>query len=155
MASKYKVDLTDHDRERLLDLTRHGKSSVRKVKRAMILRKASDGLSLEQIAEALDVGTATVSRTRRRYAEEGLESALDERARPGQRRKLSWQQEAYLFSLASTDAPEGYARWTLRLLAYQAIELGFADSISHETIRQALKRMKRSSRDRSVNSSCG
>lgn len=139
-AKKYRVDLTENEREQLLNIARRGKSSARKVKRALILCQADEGLNDQQIAQALLVGAATVSRVRQRFVEEGLESALNERPRPGQRRKLDGKQEAHLVAVACSQAPAGHARWTLRLLADKVVELEFADSISPETVRQVLKK---------------
>jgi transposase len=123
-----------------LNIARRGKSSARKVKRALILCQADEGLNDQQVAEALLVGAATVSRVRQRFVEEGLESALNERPRPGQRRKLDGKQEAHLVAVACSQAPAGHVRWTLRLLADKVVELQFADSISPETVRQVLKK---------------
>jgi transposase len=139
-AKRYRVSLTERDREQLLNIARRGKSSARKVKRSLILCKADEGLSDQQIAEALLVGASTVSRVRRRFVEEGLESALNERARPGQRRKLDGKQEAHLVAVACSQAPAGHAHWTLRLLADKVVELELADSIAPETVRQVLKK---------------
>jgi transposase len=139
-AKKYRVSLTESEREQLSNIARRGKSSARKVKRALILCQADEGLSDEQIAEALLVGASTVSRVRQRFVEEGMESALNERPRPGQRRKLDGKQEAHLVAVACSQAPAGHARWTLRLLADKVVELEFADSISPETVRQVLKK---------------
>jgi transposase len=139
-ARKYRVDLTEEEREQLLNIARKGKSSARKVKRALILCKTDEGLKDQEIAEALLVGAATVSRVRQRFVEEGLESALNERPRPGQRRKLDGKQEAHLVAVACSQAPAGHAQWTLRLLADKVVELEYADSISPETVRQILKK---------------
>jgi transposase len=83
---------------------------------------------------------ATVGRIRQRFVEEGLEAALKDRPRPGQRRKLSGKQEARLIALACSSPPQGRARWTLRLLADKVVELGLTESICHETVRQVLKK---------------
>jgi transposase len=139
-ARKYRVDLSENEREQLLNIACKGKSSARKVKRALILCKADEGLNDQEIAEALLVGAATVSRVRQRFVEEGLESALNERPRPGQRRKLNGKQEAHLVAVACSPAPAGHARWTLKLLADKVVELEYADSISQETVRQVLKK---------------
>ncbi len=139
-AKLYRVDLTQSEREQLLDIARKGKTSTRKVKRSLILCKADEGLTDQQVSQALLVGASTVSRVRRRFVEEGLESALKERPRPGQRRKLDGKQEAHLVAVACTPAPEGRAHWTMRLLADQVVALEFADSISPETVRQVLKK---------------
>lgn len=134
-AIKYIVDLTDEEREQLLQLLRKGKSAARKLTRARILLKAD-----EQVAQALHVGSATVGRVRQRFVEEGLESALNERPRPGQRRKLSGKQEAHLIAVACSSPPQGHGRWSLRLLAGKVVELGLANSISPETVRKLLKK---------------
>jgi len=138
--AKYIVDLTEEERERLRALLRGGKAPVRMVTRARVLLKADEGYTDEAVATALEVGTATVSRIRQRFVEEGLERALRERPRPGQRRRLNGKQEAHLIAVACTTPPEGHGRWTLRLLAGKVVELGFAPSISPETVRQALKK---------------
>jgi len=110
---------------------------------ARILLKADQRLTDEQIASALGIGSATVGRVRQRFVEEGLENALSERSRALMRRKLSAKQEAHVIAVACSQAPEGRARWTLRLLADRVVELGFTESYSHETVHRLLK--KRSS----------
>jgi transposase len=137
---KYHVALSAEERTTLEHLLRSGKAGARKLTRARILLKADDGWSDEEIAAALDVGTATVGRTRQRFVEENL-GALNEHSRPGAQRKLTGVQEAHVIAMACTPAPEGRARWTLRLLADKVVELGFTDSIAHETVRQVLKKM--------------
>ena len=149
-AKRYRVDLTQDEREHLLDLTRRGKSSARKVKRSLILCKADEGLTDQQVAEAVMVGPSTVSRVRQRFVEGGLERALNDRPQPGKQRKLDGKQEAHLVAVACSPAPEGHTRWTLRLLAGKVVELDLADSICRETVRQVLKKTN-SSRGRRRN----
>ena len=139
-AKRYLVNLTQDEREQLLDITRRGKSSARKVKRSLILCKADEGLTDQQVAEAVMVGPSTVSRVRQRFVEGGLERALNDRPRPGQRRKLDGKQEAHLVAVACSSAPEGHTRWTLQLLADRVVRLEFTDSICRETVRQVLKK---------------
>jgi transposase len=136
---KYHVDLTPEERTTLEQFLQRGKSSARKLTRARILLHADEGLTDEEIATVLDVGIATVERTRQRCVEESLE-ALNERPRPGGQRKLSGKQEAHLIAVACTPAPSGQAHWTLQLLADKVVELGFAESIARETVRQVLKK---------------
>ena len=136
----YRVNLTQDQREHLLDIARRGKSSARKVKRSLILCKAAEGLTDEQVSEALLVSPGTVSRVRRRFAKEGMESALNERPRPGQPRKLDGKQEAHLVAVACSQAPEGHTHWTLQLLADKVVQLEFSDAISLEAVRQILKK---------------
>ena len=140
---KYVIDLTSEERAMLEQLTRRGRARARKLTRARILLKADEGLTDEEIAAALDVGIATVGRTRQRFVEANL-AALEERPRPGGERKLTGTQEAHLVAVACTPAPAGQRRWTLRLLADKVVELGFADAIARETVRQVLKKMSSS-----------
>ena len=92
------------------------------------------------------VGPSTVGRVRQRLVAGGLERALNDLPRPGQRRKLDGKQEAHLVAVACSAPPEGPARWTLRLLADQAVELELTGSISRETVRQVLKKTNSSPR---------
>jgi transposase len=116
---------------------------VRKVKRTQILLKADEGWSDERIAEALDVGLSTVERARRKFVERGLAGAITHR-RPRRKyaRKLDGRGEAHLLALVCGPVPEGYARWTLRLLADELVKIEDLEleSISYETVRQALKK---------------
>jgi transposase len=137
---KYIVDLTKEQRQTLLDLTRKGVTAARRLRRAMILLKADEGLSDPQIAAAVNVSRPTVERIRKRFVEGGLDKALNEDPRGGQRRKLDGRGEAHLIALACSQAPEGYDHWTLRLLAGKLVELEIVESISHETVRQVLKK---------------
>lgn len=139
-VKKYVIELTPEQREELLGLLRGGRACARKLTRARILLKASEGFMDKEIARVLDVGMATVWRTRKRFVEEGLLSALSERTRPGQKPKLNPKQKAHLIAVACSKAPEGHSHWTLRLLADKAVQLGFTDSISHEAVRAMLKK---------------
>jgi transposase len=118
---RYVIDLTPEERAMLEQLLRRGRSGTRKLTRARILLKADEGLTDEEIAAALDVGIATVGRTRQRFVEANL-AALEERPRPGGERKLTGKQEAHLIAVACTPAPAGQRRWTLRLLADKVVE---------------------------------
>ena len=112
-AKMYRVNLTQGEREHLLGITRRGQSSGRKLKRALILCKVYEGLTDQQVAEALMVGLSTVGRVRQWFAEGGLERALNDLPRPGLRRKFDGKQEAHLVAVACSAAPEGHSRWTL------------------------------------------
>jgi transposase len=149
-AIKYIVSLEPAERARLESLLQRGKHASRKLNRARILLKADEAWQDEAIVEALQVGFATVGRIRKRFVEEGLEAALEEKPRPGQRRKLTGKQEARLIAEACSPAPHGRVRWTLRLLAERMVALELTDSISHEAIRQVLKKTN-SSRGRNNN----
>lgn len=140
MEKKYLVDLSLDERGQLESLTRGGKGSVRKVKRALVLLAVDDGDKDEVAAGKARVSVGTVERLRRRFAEEGLQAALSERPRPGKPAKLDGRQEAYVIALACSEAPEGRARWTLRLLANRLVELEVVDEVSHHTVGRLLKR---------------
>jgi transposase len=139
-SKKYLINLSDEDRENLLQMTRKGSLKARKFKRAMILLKADEGLSDPQIMSALNVSRPCVERIRKRFVADGIERALNEDPRPGQRRKLDGRSEATLIATACTEAPEGHKRWTLRLLAGKLVQLQVVDAISHETVRRTLKK---------------
>ncbi len=151
-AIKYKVKLTESERTCLNEVSHRGKPSVRTVKRALALLKADEGLGDREIADVLLINAATVARARKRYVEEGLEAAINDRPRPGRERKLDGKQEAHpvsstgqaLIAFACSAAPAGHAHWTLQLLAGKVVELEFAESISLETVRQILKKMNSS-----------
>jgi transposase len=138
---KYLINLSDDERQALIDLTRKGELKARKFKRAMILLKANEGLSDPQIMAALNVSRPCVERLRKRFVEGGLERGLNEDPRPGQKRKLDGRAEAQLVATACSNAPEGHEHWTMRLLAGKLVELGIVESISHETVRLTLKKM--------------
>ena len=140
-AKKYVVKLTPAEQEQLLELTRKGEVGARKMKRAQILLKADEGWKDEDIIKALNTNRSTVERTRKRWVEGGLDKALNEDPRPGQRPKLDGKAEAHLVALACSDAPGGREHWPLRLLADKLVELGVVESISHEAVRQKMKKM--------------
>lgn len=136
----YMVDLTTEERTHLLDFIKSGKHSARQLNRARILLLADEGKVDSEIAEALHTGTATVHRTRQGFVEGNLEGALNERPRPGGRKKLDEKGEAILETLAHSQPPAGRKRWTLQLLADRLVELKVVDSLSYETVRQAVKK---------------
>lgn len=146
---RYRVTLRAEEREELDRLLARGKADVRRLRHAQVLRKADEaeagpGWADERIAEALEIGLATVQRLRRRFVEEGLAAALSP-YRGGKRiyaTKLDGAQEAQLIALACSTPPEGQARWTLRLLAGRMVELQHVDTLSHETVRQTLKKTR-------------
>ncbi|HEY8218995.1 MAG TPA: helix-turn-helix domain-containing protein [Methylobacter sp.] len=140
MPAKYKVSLTDDEKHQLEALVHRGKSAARSQTRARILLKAAAGVHDKDITHALDVSSSMVAKTRQRCAEEGPEAALKDRDRPGQTPKLTEEQVAHIIAIACSEAPEGHAHWTLRLLASKVVELSYASSCSHEMIRQLLKK---------------
>lgn len=136
----YFINLSNEERQLLMDLTRKGEINARKFKRAMILLKADEGLSDPQIMAALNVSRPCVERIRKRFVADGIERALNEDPRPGQKRKLDGRAEATLIATACSDAPDGHEHWTLRLLAGKLVQLGVVEAISHETVRRTLKK---------------
>ena len=149
-VSKYKVELTQSERFALIETSSRGKPLARTVKRALALLKADEGLLDREAAEAVSISAATVARVRRRFVEEGLEAAINDRPRSGRERKLSGRQEAHLVAIACSSPPEGHVNWTLHLLADKVVAMEFAGSISLETVRQILKKTN-SSRGRKRN----
>jgi transposase len=150
MPKKYRVTLTADEREQLAAMLSKGKAAARALSHARILLKADEAAEAPAwpdaaICAALEVGVCTVMRVRQRFVEEGLEAALRPKPAPYRhRRKLDGHQEAQLVALACSEAPEGRSRWVLRLLADRFVQLGYIDAISHETVRQTLKKTKSS-----------
>jgi transposase len=147
MSKRYIVRLCEEERQQLSQIIKKGKAAAHKIRQANMLLKAdADGPSWtdEAIAQAFSVHVTTVKKMRERFVEKGLEAALERKPQnhPSRQPKLDGEAEARLLALRCGEAPEGYARWTLRLLADQAVEMNIVDSISHETVRQALKKMK-------------
>ena len=138
MNLRYIVELSDAERDALQAMISGGKAAVRRVKRAQILLAAEAGMTDENIAGAVGVGTATIYRTRRRFVEEGFEQALSEDPRPGAQRKLSVNDEALLVATACATPPKGRARWTCELLAGEMVTLTEHEALSRETIRRRL-----------------
>ncbi len=140
MAEKLEVKLRPGQRKKLLRIVKTGKHKARKILYAHILLKAADDWTDEAIAQAFDVSEKTVQRTRDRFVHAGLEAALTERERPGQPTKLTATPEAMLVALACSQPPPGHGRWTVRLLASEAIERRIVLHLWPETMRQVLKK---------------
>ena len=145
MVKKYIVRLSDEERSLLREIVKKLKGTSQKVRRANILLKAdADGpnWSDARIAEALSCRTRTVENVRRRLVTEGLDAVLNRKKRETSPtpKTLDGKQEADVIALRLGKPPAGFSNWTLRLLAEQVVELGIADSISHETVRKTLKK---------------
>src|SRR5258705_5467805 len=138
MNIRYRVELSQTERDELKALLSGGRHAARKLKRAQILLAAGAGASDENIAANVGVGGSTVYRTKRRFVLGNLEAALSEEPRPGADRKLSGKEEALLVATACSSPPEGRARWTLELLADEMVRLTEHDNISRETVRRRL-----------------
>jgi len=144
MYKKYIVALSEDERKVLQRVIRSGKHSARKIRWSHALLKADAGWTDEKISKAFDISLPTVQRIRQRFVEEGLDVALGARShkpRPYAQR-LDGKQEARLIALACGKVPEGHTRWTLRLLAERMVQLSYVESVSHETVRQVLKKMR-------------
>jgi transposase len=111
-----------------------------KIKRAQILLHSHAGKKPQEIASWLNTCLSTVYNVRQRYLDEGFDGALHEKPRPGQPVKLDLRQEAAITVLACSDAPDGHARWTIRLLADWVVKAEIVDSIAPETVRRFLKK---------------
>lgn len=146
MKKKYVIRLTPSERHALNDLVRKGKAAAYRRAHAQILLWADEGepdqgLRDAAIAERAGVHERTVSRLRQRCVERGLEAALERQPRTRERaRVLDGEGEAQLVALMCGEPPSGQGRWTLHLAANRLVELGVVESISHESVRQVLKK---------------
>jgi len=150
MVSRYKVTLTSEERTELENILKKGKHTSLEFRNACILLNSDESISgkkrsNEDIAQMLHITTKTVERLRQRFVEEGYEACLERKPYPEVTNlKADGDFEAHLIALSCSEAPEGYSRWSLRLLADKMVELKYVDTISHETIRQTLKKTKSS-----------
>jgi transposase len=142
MVQKHQVQLTQSERTQLIKLTKKGKTSARKLRRAQTLLLTDAGYKDEEIASMLHLGVATVERTRKKFVEGGLELALNDRSRPGAVKKLDTKAEAFLRATACSNPPEGRECWTMQLLADELEQLQLVESISAETVRRFLKKQR-------------
>ena len=136
---RLKLALRGRDRERVRGLLRKGQTSARVIRRAQILAMLDDGHGSNEVAELLGMSGTTVRRVGFRYLEEGLDSSLRERHRPGQARLLKEKEEARIIAMVCSTPPEGRARWTVRLVAEEVVRRNLAPRVGRETIRVLLK----------------
>lgn len=148
---KYIVTLTEDEREALGKLAFKGKHKSQKILNALILLGCDEGefqknrSTNEEMARILNISMKKIDRVKKRFVEEGLDVALN--GRKGNRiyaKKADGDFEAHLVALSCSEPPEGFARWSLRLLADKVVELNYIDGISHETVRRVLKKTKSS-----------
>jgi len=145
---KYTVRLTSDERKMLFELIDKGRASKEKLNRARILLKADCGEEGEnwddrKISEALYVTEKTVFNTRKSLVEEGLENTIERNIQKNRKKRIiQGEEEAYLVALTCGEPPAGHCKWTLRLLADRMVELEYVEEISHETVRDALKKTK-------------
>ena len=147
MSPRYRVTLTQEERQELESMTRRGKTHARRFihARALLLCDAgADGpaWNVSDVATALGVTSRAIEHLKKRFVEDGLEAALERKPRETPPREVIFDGafEARLIALACSDAPEGRRRWTVRLLADKAVELSFAASVSHMTVQRVLKK---------------
>jgi transposase len=136
------ITLTADERTQLDDLLHCGASKARVLTRARILLKSADGWTIERIAQALDVCPATVSNTRQRYQQGGVQRVLTDLPPKPHERALDAEGEAVLIATACSAVPEGHDHWTLRMLRGRLIELGVVEGISAATVQATLKKMR-------------
>jgi hypothetical protein len=144
---KYKVTLTKEERESLMDNTRKGSHTAKKVIHSIILLNVDQGRYVEnpqtneEICKVLKIGMRTIDRVKQRFVLEGLDAALG--VSPTSRiyrKKIDGETEARLISIACSEPPKGFGKWSLRLLADRMVELDYVEDISHETVRKVLKK---------------
>ena len=147
--NKYKVTLSNEERQELISITQKGKHRSQKVINALILLNCDEGKYQEKssknkdISSILKISMRKIDRVKKCFVEQGLEIALN--GTKGQRaydRKADGDFEAHLVALSCSEPPEGFSRWSLRLLADKVVELNYVDDISYETIRRVLKKTK-------------
>lgn len=145
---KYKVTLQKEEREALIAITTKGSHKSQKVINALILLNCDEGefqtsrSKNVNITNILNISMKKIDRVKKRFVEEGLSIALN--GHKGQRvyeRKADGNFDAYIVALSCSEPPEGFSRWSLRLLADKAVELNYVDNISYETVRRVLKKM--------------
>jgi hypothetical protein len=146
---KFKVTLTHEERQELLSITQKGKHRSQKVINALILLNCDEGpyqdnhSKNKDISGILKISMRKIDRVKKCFVEQGLEIALN--GTKGQRayeKKADGDFEAHLIALSCSEPPDGFARWSLRLLADKVVELNYVDNISYETIRRVLKKTK-------------
>ena len=145
---RYKVTLTKEERDQLKLILNKGKHSSLQLKNACILLNVDEGehgekVTNTQIAQVLQVNTKTIERLRQRFVEEGFDACVERKAYPDVKvSKMDGEFEAHLIAISCSKAPEGFTRWSLRMLAEKMVELQYAETVSHETIRTVLKKTK-------------
>ena len=147
MRKKYRIHLTNEEQSVLQEIILKRSSKSVQVKRAYVLLAADENgekkWSDEEIKKTYGISISTIERLRKRFIEDGFTIALKGKPRPINKEKvLDGRAEANLIALRCSEAPEGHNKWTLRLLADKMVELEYVESISHESIRTALKKMK-------------
>lgn len=155
MKKRIQIHLKTKDRELLDILIRKGKEKARKLTRCRILLLSDKKVRNSKISDMLGVTFFTIRQIQKRYEEEGLKAAIEERDRPGKPPKFDGRQQAKITAMACSTPPEGYSRWTLRLLANRVVELKIVEDISYKTVGELLKkRIKTSFKKTMVHHNC-
>jgi len=149
MSPRYRVTLTKEERKELEALTRRGKNRAKKIIHARALLLCDCGpegptWNVSDISQALGITSRTIEHLKKRFVEDGLEAALKRKRRDKPPREVIFDGafEAKLIALACSEVPEGYRRWTVRLLADKVVELNIAPSVSHMTVQRIIKKTK-------------
>ena len=145
---KFKVTLSKAERDELYDIVKKGKRKAQTIRNALILLNCDEGehgdkIKNEDVAKVLHIGDRTIDRLKKSFVEEGFEIALYGKTEVSPRyhkRIIDGEVEAKLVALCCSNPPEGFAQWSLRLLADQMVELEYVESVSYETIRRTLKK---------------
>lgn len=137
---KHAVKLTPKERERLIAMVTKGRNKAATIQRGHILLKSDEGKTDKEMSQLLYISEQTIRRTRLRFWEDGLEAALEDKARPKRDGKLNERQQAYLVALACSKPPQGRERWTVELLTAQLVEDGIVTSVAPETVRLVLEK---------------
>lgn len=146
MEKKYIVKLTAEERSELNKILSNGNAAAKKHRIAKILLRADcskegPGYNDQEISDEVEISAKTVARLREKFVEGGLKKVFEKKFTPRYcRRKFDGEKEAKLIAVCCGKAPEGHARWTLRLLADKAVQLEIVDNVSHEGVRETLKK---------------
>jgi transposase len=136
------IHLSEDDRTHVEVFVRRGKANARTLTRARVLLKCDEGWSNDEIAEAFEISDQTIRNVRQRYETARVEAVLTDKRQTRRRQALTDEQAAHLIAITCSTVPDGHDHWTVRMLAGQAVELGYVRRISPETVRQLLKKMR-------------
>jgi transposase len=137
---KHEVHLKETERRKLIGVVSKGRNKAVVIQRAHILLKVDEGKTDAEISQMLYVSEQTIRRIRQRFAQEGLQAALEDKPHPATGSKLDEKQEARIIALACSEPPAGQARWTLELLTQEVLKDGIVTHLSPETVRLLLKK---------------
>ena len=137
---KHEVHLKETERRKLIGIVSKGRNKAVVIQRAHILLKVDEGKTDAEISQMMYVSEQTIRRTRQRFAQEGLQAALEDKPHPATGSELDEKQEARIIALACSEPPAGQARWTLELLTQEVLKDGIVTHLSPETVRLLLKK---------------